>query len=233
MKVNYEGHDRAYQNLRRDGAVGWDRTQDAYVGRIAQFRTLVNRGFLPATGRMLELGCGAGNMAMALSCLGYDVYGIDISRTAVEWANERSRKAGLGSRFMHGNVLDLATSPCEKCDIVLDGHCFHCIVGSDRGRFLAGAYRILKPSGVLVIDTMCGPVDAATLEGYDSQSQCTVCRGIATRYFGSQDSIKAEIQDAGFTVRYEEISSEGGSHGNMIIIAQQGGQPDAFGAGYL
>ncbi|MFC1851686.1 class I SAM-dependent methyltransferase [candidate division CSSED10-310 bacterium] len=44
--------------------------------------TIKKNGVLDAA-KVLELGCGAGNLALRLSQQGYDCYGIDISPTAI------------------------------------------------------------------------------------------------------------------------------------------------------
>jgi ubiquinone/menaquinone biosynthesis C-methylase UbiE len=154
-------------------------------------------------GRLLELGCGAGNVSIELAKRGFDVHGIDIAPTAIEWARQNTLQAETACRFSVGNVLDLIEFPDESFDIVLDGHCLHCIIGTDRQQFLSSALRVLRPGGSLLIRTMCNEVPKGLVQSgnFDIQTRCTVSTGgIATRYIGWANDIICEVVDAGFNV---------------------------------
>ncbi len=60
--------------------------------------------------------------------------------------------------FSYGDVLKLTEIPDASFDIALDGRCLHCIIGSDRFLFLQTAHHILRPGGILIINTMCNEV---------------------------------------------------------------------------
>jgi len=49
------------------------------------------REFLPAAGRILDVGCGYGRIAIPLVELGYEVTGIDISRALLRAARREAR----------------------------------------------------------------------------------------------------------------------------------------------
>ncbi|RAJ70333.1 tellurite resistance protein TehB [Streptomyces sp. Amel2xB2] len=55
------------------------------------------RGLL-TPGRALDLGCGPGRNALWLAALGFEVDAVDLSPTAVAWAEERARDAEPGTR---------------------------------------------------------------------------------------------------------------------------------------
>ncbi|MBS0240585.1 MAG: magnesium protoporphyrin IX methyltransferase [Proteobacteria bacterium] len=106
----------------RTAVDAWSKlTSEAPVGRIratvregrAQMRhTLVS--WLPddLTGRrILDAGCGAGNLSIELAARGADVVGIDLSPTLIELARERHPgKIGKGSvEFRVGDMLRLGS----------------------------------------------------------------------------------------------------------------------------
>ena len=101
MKTDYLGvHEGKYQKLKSEGASGWNSlvlSQDTYQKTTA---TLQEQGV--ESGSLLELGCGAGNLALMFAESGYDVHGIDISPTAIAWAEEsrEHRRKGIGSKLM-------------------------------------------------------------------------------------------------------------------------------------
>lgn len=89
MKIDYLGHDAVYRRLRTEGAAGWDRAESDYEAQQANILKALEAGHAPRGGRLLELGCGAGNVSVRMAALGYDVTGVDIAPAAVAWANDR------------------------------------------------------------------------------------------------------------------------------------------------
>lgn len=216
FKTHYVGHDEAYRKLRAAGHVGWDKTEDAYSERFEQLTRVLTGGLAPRRGRLLELGCGAGNVTLWLAGLGYEVTGVDIAPTAITWAKQKAEEAGVQATFLEGDVLNLYTLGANSFDLVLDGHCLHCIIGADRARLLVEVYRILKPGGYFLVDTMCGPVTPGRLQGYDETSRCTLFGDVATRHFGLPEDILKEVVDAGFQVLTSRLESEE-SHGMLSL----------------
>lgn len=100
--------------------------------------------------RMLEIGCGAGNFSVMLAQHGYTVTGVDISPTAVDWAKERARSTNTVVVFRVDNVLTLSTCGDAMFDVVVDGHCLHCIIGDDRARCLESVAGYSSPGACLL-----------------------------------------------------------------------------------
>jgi ubiquinone/menaquinone biosynthesis C-methylase UbiE len=210
MKTDYEGHEAVYQRLRKQpGRVGWDNA-DQLATNIASLETVVRWPAFPKVGKVLELGCGAGNVSIELAKRGFDVHGIDISPTAIEWANQNTLQAKAACTFSVGNVLDLVDFQDNSFDIVLDGHCLHCIIGADRQQFFSNALRVLRPGGSLLIRTMCNEVPIGLVQrgSFNTQTRCAVSPGgLATRYIGWSNDIVCEVIDAGFRVVQMMIES--------------------------
>ncbi|MDD2717867.1 MAG: class I SAM-dependent methyltransferase [Candidatus Wallbacteria bacterium] len=215
MKTFYEGHDKAYQNRKASGAQGWDNSEKGYAEFEAEVKSMLSKGNAPLSGKLLELGCGAGNMTVWLSGLGYDTYGIDIAPTAIEWARERAEKLGVAVSLTLGNVIELAEFKDSFFDFVFDSHCLHCIIGPDRLKLLKSIHRVLKPNGYLLINTMCGPVKIDEFHKldnantFDPASKCAVSKsGISSRYFGDPEDIFQELKTSGFELLSHEIKTE-------------------------
>ena len=78
-----------------------------------------------SSGRVLDIGTGPGNHAMELARRGFDVTGIDLSPSAIRFAEQRSSELGVNVRFIAGSILD---APLEGVfDLAFDRGCFHCI----------------------------------------------------------------------------------------------------------
>lgn len=126
---------------------------------------------------------------------GFEVTGVDISPTAIAWANER---ALVGAQFMVGDV----TAGIEgEYDLIIDGHCLHCIIGEDRARLLEHVREALVPGGCFFVSTMCGEVTLPALQAcFDPVTRTQVVDGVAYRFIGEPGELLEELRTAGFEV---------------------------------
>lgn len=106
----------------------------------------LDRGLLEP-GRALDLGCGPGRNALHLAANGFTVDGVDLSRTAVDWAEERAREAGADARFLCGDAFALDLD--GPYDLIYDSGCFHHLAPHRRVSYLALLDRHLVPGGHL------------------------------------------------------------------------------------
>lgn len=122
-----------YRELRAAGFLGWaGRDFERGLARLTEtLDRLEHDGFLRKPSRVLELGCGNGLSSFLLAQRSYDVRGIDISRTAVLWAEERFAAVGLVGSFHEGDVRDMPIFGDRSFDIVIDGSCLHFPIGHD------------------------------------------------------------------------------------------------------
>jgi GrpB-like predicted nucleotidyltransferase (UPF0157 family)/SAM-dependent methyltransferase len=198
-------YDAQYRRLREAGARGW--ASDQYGRGLVRMRETLDRlqreGNLPAPpARMLELGCGNGLSSCLLARKGYEVHGVDIAGTAVAWAQERFAAAGLRGSFHQGTVCHMPVFADGFFDIVFDGSCLHCLIGSDRASCLTEVHRILQPGGVFVVSSMCGePRSDDARARFDPQTHCLLRDGHPYRTLKPLAAIEAELADAGFAVR--------------------------------
>jgi SAM-dependent methyltransferase len=102
---------------------------------------------------VVDLGCGIGRVAAALSPRVRSVVGLDIAPAMIAAARERC--AGIGNlRLLHGSGRDLAPFPDQSLDLVLAVDSFPYLVQAGGGlaeTHVAAAARALRPGGALVI----------------------------------------------------------------------------------
>ena len=97
--------------------------------------------------KTIDLGCGAGNYAIYLASMGFDVTGIDISPTAIEFARENAMKKGVRCKFLAGDVLGALDEVMETFDFAYDWELLHHIFPEKRKKYVENVRKILNPGG--------------------------------------------------------------------------------------
>ncbi len=138
-------------------------------------------GFARKTGGpALELGVGAGRIAIPLARAGFQVTGLDISWPMLARGRERIAAAGLSRRIqlIHG---DFRYPPLASGRFAL-AYCaynafLHLIEGEDQMRALTAWRRALRPGGLLVIDVENPQLEGLTLlmlqQGFEPEETLT------------------------------------------------------------
>lgn len=97
--------------------------------------------------KTLDLGCGAGNYAIYLAGIGFEVTGIDISPSAIKAAIENARKKGVKCDFFIADVLGDLSDVKGTFDFIYDWEVLHHIHPPKRKKYVENVYRILNPDG--------------------------------------------------------------------------------------
>lgn len=106
-------------------------------------------------GRVVDLGCGTGILAEAVSNAGYEMLGIDLSPAMIELARRRIPDA----RFRCESLLESELPPCAA--VVAVGECFNYLFDARNSReqlqqLFARIHEALEPGGILLFDA-AGP----------------------------------------------------------------------------
>lgn len=220
IRTDYLSHDAVYRSLKAKGADGWDNEYQARL-TLGQVESFLADASLPACPSLLELGCGAGNVSLHFARKGAfgRIVGVDISPCAIEWAREKAHAEGLSAEFFVADVTKELTLSIDPVDLVLDGHCLHCIIGEDRRMFLHNARKNLRPGGLFYVDTMCGdPCHEDFRRNFDPATRCMVHNGIARRYLGLPDQILQELCDAGLEVIKQRLIRAANEHDQDTLL---------------
>jgi len=127
--------------------------------------------WLPPTGaRVLEIGCGMGELAIGLSGKGYECVGIDVSEVRIRRL-QRFESGNLQFRRVEGTKLPF---PDQSFDVAISMQLFEHLHPDDASEHLREVSRILKPAGVYMLETpnaLVGPGDvsrffAETAQGF-------------------------------------------------------------------
>lgn len=154
---------------------------------------------IPAASRpdavLVDLGCGAGLLAPHLEGKGYRHLGVDCSPSALRQAAEHG---------VHGSLGDVLAVPlADGCaDVVVAGEILEHV--PDLPRAVAEACRLLRPGGLLVIDTL---------------ADTALCRWIAIGLAERVPRIATRgVHDPALLVDRDELVDECARHGVALTL---------------
>ncbi len=97
--------------------------------------------------KTIDFGCGAGNYAIYLASVGFDVTGIDISPSAIQTAKENAKKKRVKCNFLVADVLGDLDEVKQTFDFAYDWELLHHTYPEKRKKYVENVYRILNPGG--------------------------------------------------------------------------------------
>lgn len=145
--MNYDGYavlSEVYDIL--NDQINYDDWAEHIHSLISKYKTV-------DTSLVLDLGCGTGKMTLALSKLGYDMTGIDISPEMLSKAHETFKKEGIGNvLLLCQDMTDFelyGTVDAAVC--CLDG-INHLTNPGDVGKCFSLVHNYLVPGGLFIFD---------------------------------------------------------------------------------
>jgi len=137
-------------------AMGRDRLLPLYdplqrlLGMGSVHRQLIDQALIQPDQRILEIGCGTGNLAILIKRLhsGAEVIGIDPDPKALARAQRKARREALSVQLDRGFAEELPY-PDASFDRVLSALMFHHLGLEEKEKTLDEAQRVLKPGGSL------------------------------------------------------------------------------------
>jgi SAM-dependent methyltransferase len=161
---------------------GWDADRyDDQCAFVSEYGERVTDLLDLAPGdRVLDLGCGTGQLARRLAEAGADVTGVDSSHDMIDAARDRHGERD-GLRFVHGDARDLPAlfGDAKPFDAVFSNAALHWIPADDHDAVLGGVSTVLTSGGQFVAElggrgNVARIVDGVRTEldarGYDCES---------------------------------------------------------------
>jgi len=126
-----------------------DRFRDYYTAPQAPWDIgRPQRAFVEAgdaiRGRVLDSGCGTGELALWLAERGCQVTGVDFLDTPLAAARRKAADRGLDVNFLKMDALAVGEIP-ERFDAVTDCGLFHVFDDATRAAYVAALARLLEP----------------------------------------------------------------------------------------
>jgi 2-polyprenyl-3-methyl-5-hydroxy-6-metoxy-1,4-benzoquinol methylase len=246
MSRSYQADEKVFQKLRAAGKTSWDEQADPE----ASFERFVMRPFLEeslaAMPRALhglsalEIGCGSGPICCFLAARGWAVRGIDVSPTGLEMARQNAAQRGLNVQFDAADICSMPGQP-DRYDLVIDGHCLHCLVCDEHRReALTAIARLLKPDGLFLIETMISHPGLIVKGNYRIDAQGVLSIKVDSpsghddalksdgewfapyRRLLTADQVAAELRNSGFVIQSQRTMEQKDPRKPMLIQIRAG-----------
>lgn len=160
------------QTYFRSAASGWQRKA---VGREAEYNLIDGRNqvvlsvldTLPEARRLLDVGCGTGQLVVDAARRGIDATGVDFAKEMVDQCETNRRAAGVKATFIKASFFDLPIKT-EHYDIVSAQGFIEYIAPDEMEEVFARSARMLRPNGALVVGSRNRLFNALSLNAFTS-----------------------------------------------------------------
>ncbi len=168
--------------------------------------------------RTIDLGCGAGNYAIYLAGLGFDVTGVDSSPSAIKIAGENATKRGVRCRFIVADLLGDLHEVNDTFDFAFDWEFLHHIFPEDQKTYIKNVYKILRPGATYF--SVCFSEKDSQFGGSGKYRKTQIG---TTLYFSSESELR-ELVSSYFTIRELktiEVSGRYGPHCAAYVLSER------------
>jgi ubiquinone/menaquinone biosynthesis C-methylase UbiE len=181
------------------------------LGVEASHRRLINQAAVSPSHRVLEIGCGTGNLAILIKRLNpaAQVVGLDPDPKALARARRKAKRRGAAIQFDQGFSEELPY-PDASFDRVFSAFMLHHVRSDAKPDSLREAFRVLKLGGSL------------HLADFDERKDLSVgIHGFLAKIFhshhgsSSHHSVLALMQHAGFA-NSKEVGDQTGILGRVV-----------------
>jgi SAM-dependent methyltransferase len=127
-------------------------------------------------GRVLDVGCGNGRNSLYLAKQGFQVDGIDFSKTSIEWASKNAKDRSLDVKFINKSIFDFEAQD-SVYDYIYDAGCLHHIKPHRRNQYLHKLVNLLRDDGYFAL-TCFNLKGGANISDYDVYREFSMHGGL-------------------------------------------------------
>ncbi len=166
----------------------------ADVVRFVKF--LKKENFNIENSQVLDLGSGMGRNSFYFADLGAKVMGLEISKTAIDIAEENAKNAGLDIQYIKKSIGEKFSVQDNSVDILLDVTSSNSLNEGEREVYLSETHRVLKSNGYFFVKALCKDGDAnakyllKNFPGTEKDTYIMPELGVTERVWNKEDFIK-------------------------------------------
>jgi ubiquinone/menaquinone biosynthesis C-methylase UbiE len=157
---------------------------------------LIGHAHCEPSQRWLDVATGAGFTAAAFAPLVAEVTALDVSTAMLAEAKERARSAGLSNLVFETGAAEALPFPQGRFDGVICRLAAHHFLSVPK--FVAEAYRVLRPRGRLLVADTTEPDDAPQVDAWHNHLETLRDRSHVRNYTPSE--WRRFVTEAGFAV---------------------------------
>ena len=154
--------------------------------------------------KTIDIGCGAGNYAIYLASVGFDVTGVDISPSAIAIAEANAKEENVSCRFVVADVLGGLAEIAETFEFAYDWSLLHHVFPKDRKQYVENVHRLLVPGGQYL--SVCFSEKDASFGGTGKHRQTPLGTVL---YFSSEDELRYLFEPYFDVTTLETVQVEG------------------------
>jgi SAM-dependent methyltransferase len=169
--------------------------------------------------RAIDCGCGAGNYAVWLAGLGFEVTGVDSSPAAIEIASRNAEKKGVRCTFVAADLLGDLHEVAGGFDFAYDYELLHHLLPEERAVYINNVHRLTNPHATYL--SVCFSEEDPQFGGQGKLRKTPVGTVL---YFSSEDEIRTLVSPY-FDIRslktIDVPAKFGGTHKAVCLLGRK------------
>jgi len=180
---------------------------------------------LPPTGRVLDVGCGYGRIAIPLAERGYEVAGFDVAPNLLRAGRREAARRRVAVRFDEGSMTELPY-PTGAFDIVISvWSAFHELLeDNEQVEALGEMGRVLRPGGRGVIDgppfeaATAAEIESGARHGPDARIVATIIAGRRMERFAHDATSLRRLAESAGLARHAVLERDWAGNRRQLLV---------------